>query len=163
MTSKPASRPARGSAPGPDSDPADLIAADCLAVRIRLLNRTISGLYDEAFRPLGLTAGQVNLLVLIAQRGPVAPGEIARRLNMEKSTVSRNVERMREHGWIGVRTGETDRDRLIEIRAKGRRLLEKALPRWREAQESARALLGDRGADSLLRVGNAVWKRLLRE
>ena len=81
---------------------ADLIASECLAVRVRLLNRTITGIYDEALRPLGLTTGQLNILVLVAKLGPVAPGEVARKLNMEKSTVSRNIERMQRHGWLTV-------------------------------------------------------------
>ena len=77
---------------------ADIIAADCLSVRVRLLSRTITAIYDDALRPLGLTAGQLNVLVVIAKRGPISPGEIARRLNMEKSTVSRNLARMRDNG-----------------------------------------------------------------
>ncbi len=67
---------------------ADLIAGDCLAVRVRMLNRTITAIYDDALRPLGLTAGQLNILVVIAMRGPISPGEVALPLNMEKSTVS---------------------------------------------------------------------------
>ena len=55
---------------------ADRIAVDCLAVRVRLLNRTITSIYDDALRPLGLTAGQLNVLVVIAKRGPISPGEI---------------------------------------------------------------------------------------
>ncbi len=45
---------------------ADLIAANCLAVRVRLLSRTITGIYDEALRPLGVTVGQLNILVTVA-------------------------------------------------------------------------------------------------
>ena len=81
---------------------ADLIASECLAVRVRLLSRTITGIYDEALRPLGLTVGQMNILVVVAKRGPVSPGEVARRLNMEKSTVSRNIDRMAKRGWLTV-------------------------------------------------------------
>ena len=138
---------------------ADRIAAECIAVRVRLLNRTITGIYDDALRPLGLTAGQLNILVVVARRAPVAPGEIARYLNMEKSTVSRNIDRMREHGWLAVQAGTTGRDQLIELRAKGRKLLDRSLPRWTEAQARARAVLGQRGAESILRIGDAVWSQ----
>ncbi len=78
----------------------DLIAGECLAVRTRLLNRTITGIYDEALRPHGVTVGQLNILVFVAKRGPLLAGDVARRLNMEKSTVSRNVRLMRENGWL---------------------------------------------------------------
>ena len=45
------------------------IADECLAVRIRLLNRVVSGVYDQALRPLGITAGQMNILVVVSGRG----------------------------------------------------------------------------------------------
>ena len=32
----------------------DTIARECIAVRVRMLNRIITGIYDDALRPLGL-------------------------------------------------------------------------------------------------------------
>jgi DNA-binding MarR family transcriptional regulator len=142
---------------------ADLIAGECLAVRVRLLNRTITSIYDEALRPLAMTVGQLNVLVAVAQLGPVSPGDVARRLNMEKSTLSRNVDRMRGHGWIVVLSGETGRNQTLKISPKGRKLLERAVPLWRKAQARAKAVLGQRGARSIHRVADAVWAQLGRE
>lgn len=48
---------------------ADLIDGECLAVRVRLLNRTITGIYDEALRSLSMTVGQSNILVAVAELG----------------------------------------------------------------------------------------------
>jgi len=146
----------------PVDQAADLIAGECLAVRVRMLNRTITAIYDDALRPLGLTAGQLNILVVVTKRGPLAPGEVARRLNMEKSTVSRNIERMRKNGWLNVEPAESGRKQQLTLTRQGRRLLEKSVPAWDEAQTRARAMLGQRGADSIVRVGNAVWSRIGR-
>ena len=142
---------------------ADMIADECLAVRVRLLNRTITGIYDEALRPLGLTVGQLNILVVVAKLGPISPKDVARRLNMEKSTVSRNVDRMRSHGWLTVSAGEVGRSQLLEINRKGRSLLERSVPLWKEAQERTKEILGQRGARSIHSVADAVWARLGRE
>ncbi len=141
---------------------ADVIAADCLAVRVRLLSRTITAIYDDALRPLGLTAGQLNVLVIIANRGPISPGEIARRLSMEKSTVSRNLGRMRDNGWIAVTAGESGHKQRLTLNRRGKALLERALPAWQEAQTQARAVLGQRGADSIRSIGNTLWSRIGR-
>jgi DNA-binding MarR family transcriptional regulator len=141
---------------------ADMIAADCLAVRVRLLSRTITAIYDDALRPLGLTAGQLNVLVIIANRGPISPGEIARRLSMEKSTVSRNLARMRDNGWIAVTAGESGHKQRLTLNRRGKALLERALPAWEEAQTEARAVLGQRGADSIRSIGNTLWSRIGR-
>ena len=142
---------------------ADLIAEECLAVRVRLLNRTITGIYDDALRPLGMTVGQLNILVAVCKLGPISPKDLARRLNMEKSTLSRNADRMHNHGWILVSLGEFGRKQILEVTPKGRKLLEKATPCWKEAQESAKAVLGQQGAKSIHRVANTVWARLGRE
>ncbi len=146
-----------------DQPVADMIADECLAVRVRLLNRAITSIYDEALRPLGLTVGQLNVLVAVAKLGPISPRDLARRLSMEKSTLSRNAERMRSHDWIEVESGDSHPGLLLRTRPKGLRLLEKAVPLWKEAQARTKAMLGQRGAQSLQRVANTVWARLGRE
>ena len=141
---------------------ADVIAMDCLAVRVRLLSRTITAIYDVALRPLGLTVGQMNVLVVVAKLGPISPGGVARRLNMEKSTLSRNAERMRAHGWLTVSPGETGRQQALEISRTGRKLLKRSLPLWKQAQSRAEALLGRRGAQSIHQAADAIWAQLGR-
>ena len=42
---------------------------ECIGVRIRLLNRVITNLYDKAFRPLGITTNQMSILVSMLRRG----------------------------------------------------------------------------------------------
>lgn len=142
---------------------AELIAGKCLASRVRLLNRTITAIYDEALRPLGLTAGQLNTLVVIAGRATLSPGEVARRLNMEKSTVSRNIERMRNNGWLTVTSAESGRQQQLALTRQGKALLEKSVPAWERAQAQAAAVLGRRGVDSIHRLGNALWNRTGRD
>ena len=139
------------------------IAGDCIAVRIRLLSRTISNIYDQAFRPLGVTIGQMNILVVAAKMGPMAPGDVARKLSMEKSTLSRNIERMRVQGWVNVEPGESGRTQLLSVSAKGRRLIVKALPLWRDAQAQTTSLLGQQGIRSIHKAADTVWASLSNE
>ncbi len=82
---------------------------------------------------------------------------------MEKSTVSRSIDRMRRNGWLIVTRAESGRSQRLTLSKKGRNLLEKSLPGWEKAQTKARALLGRRGAASIYQVGNAVWARLGRD
>ncbi len=146
-----------------DQPVVDMISDECLAVRVRLLNRAISAIYDEAIRPLGITVGQLNVLVAVAKLGPISPRDLARRLSMEKSTLSRNAERMRSHDWIEVQSDDSHPGLLLRARPKGLRLVEEAVPLWKDAQSRTKAMLGQRGAQSLHRVANTVWARLGRE
>ncbi len=141
----------------------ETIASECLAVRIRLLNRTVTNIFDEALRPLGVKVSQLNVLMVVAKLGPVSPGDVCRKLNMEKSTLSRNVDRMRTREWLKVSDGESGRQQILEIGPAGRRLIEKALPLWRKAQAETEALLGQRGARSIHRAANTVWAQLGRK
>lgn len=133
----------------------ETIAGECLAVRIRLLSRAVSRIYDDALRPLGIKVSQLNVLMVVAKGSPISAGEVARRLSMEKSTLSRNVERMRAHGWIDV--SESGRKQMLAVGPAGNKLIEQVLPAWRNAQQEAEALLGARGAQSVHRAANAVW------
>lgn len=136
---------------------AERIASNCLAVRVRLLNRKITSIYDEALRPIGLTTGQLNILVIVSNRGPIAQTEIAASLQMEKSTLSRNLERMRAHGWINSATRRSGRGLELRIQSKGRKLLERAFPLWKQAQTRSESVLGQRGVQSLHSAADHIW------
>src|SRR3954465_8812752 len=122
---------------------AELIAGECLAVRVRTLNRAVTALYDEALRPHGLRAGQLNLLVAVARAGTSRPADLCRILRMDKSTLSRDVEVMRRNGWLEVDGSADARARPLKLSASGQSLLDAVVPAWRRAQEKAGALLGD--------------------
>ncbi len=123
----------------------DTIAQTCIAVRLRLLNRVVTNLYDDALRPLGLKVSQLNILTVTARLGLARPARVCEILQLDTSTLSRNVERMRAHGWLEVVPEEDARAQPFRLTAQGRRLLEKAVPAWEEAQRRATELLGDQG------------------
>lgn len=143
--------------PSSADEVAEVVAGDCLAVRVRLLNRAITAIYDDALRPLGLTAGQLNVLVMIKRNGPVSPTEIAERLHMEKSTVSRNIARMRDHGWLITAESAPGQRQELTLSRKGSALLVRSYSAWHKAQADAGTALGRGGAESILRTANAVW------
>jgi DNA-binding MarR family transcriptional regulator len=123
----------------------DTIAKTCIAVRLRLVNRVVTNYYDEALRPLGLKVSQLNILIVTAKLGLARPAQVCDILQLDTSTLSRNVERMRAHGWLEVVPDEDARTQPFRLTAQGKRLIEKAIPAWEEAQRHAKELLGDDG------------------
>ncbi len=119
------------------------VARNCFAVRLRKLNRVVSRHYDECFRPFGLTVAQFNLLVAIAAREGTTPSELVASLSLEKSTVSRNVEKMQGKGWVTIGAGEDKRTQTIQLTKAGEALLEEALPAWKEAQKKTEKAVGN--------------------
>ncbi len=123
----------------------DRIAASCIAVRLRLLNRVVTNLYDEALRPLGLRVSQMNVLVVAAKLGVARPAQVSELLHLDISTLSRNVDRMMAKDWLEAVPEQDARTQPFRLTDQGQRLLERAIPAWEKAQEQAAELLGEPG------------------
>jgi DNA-binding MarR family transcriptional regulator len=131
----------------------DNVVQNCVAVRLRTLNRFVSGLYDEQLRPLGLKVSQLNILVATAKLKTARPARVCELLCLDESTLSRNVERMRVKGWLEVVADNDDaRTQPFRLTNAGRDLLQKAMPGWHKAQKVAERLLGSSGVDALRRA-----------
>ena len=133
----------------------DVISRECLAVRLRILNRVVTKIYDDALRPLGVKTSQLNILVVTAKLGLARPAEVCERLLMDTSTLSRNVERMMAKDWLEVVEDDDGRAQPFRLTTKGRRLLERAMPSWEKAQEKVRKLVG---VDNLASIDDAVQR-----
>jgi len=118
------------------------ISSRCIASRIRQLNRVMTALYDDALRGAGLTGNQLNVLVFVSQHGFPTAGALARHMQMDASTVSRTIERMRKDGLLLIQEGKDARTRELRLSEKGESMILKAIPSWRKAQKQAQALLG---------------------
>ena len=122
----------------------DQVASECVAGRLRMLNRVITNIYDDAFRPLDLKVSQISILVAAAKLGTARPSEVCEHLHLDVSTLSRNVERMKARGWLEVVPDEDGRSHPFQLTPRGRKLLEKAVPAWGDAQQQVKQVLGDR-------------------
>src|SRR4029077_4573472 len=136
----------------PTNNSIDTIARTCIAVRLRLLNRVVTSFYDDALRPLSLKVSQLNILIVTARLGIARPAQVCEFLQLDASTLSRNVERMRAHGWLEVVPEDDARVQPFRLTAPGKRLIEKAVPAWEGAQRQATELLGDEGIALLNRA-----------
>lgn len=129
-----------------------LVARECIATKVRLLNRAVTAVYDEALRPYGLKVSQMSVLVTVARMGDPSPSAVGRSLHLETSTLSRNVDRMRARGWLEAIPTEDGRAHRLRLTARGRQLLREAHPAWCRAQERAGELLGEQGVRGISRT-----------
>lgn len=120
----------------------DEIVQDCLAVRIRLIGRTVTSLYDGALERHGVTIAQVNLLAALGKVGPCPPARLGEVLQLERSTVSRNLRLLLNQGWIEPSASDGKGMREVALTDAGRTKIESVMPEWRQAQQKAVQLLG---------------------
>ena len=131
------------------------IGRECIGFRVRMLNRMITAIYDDALADVGLKTSQFNLLVAVTNREESRPAELAKILAMDESTLSRNVERMCVKGWLRLEPDNDRRSHLIRVTDKGLALIRKGYPAWQKAQEEVSRRLG---ADNLAALRSVLRK-----
>lgn len=117
-------------------------------------------MYDEALRPAGITPTQFTLLAVAGRNEDATLTRLADLLGMERTTLIRNLKPLEHNGLIVVSAEGYRRARSVELSGKGVTVLEKALPLWREAQNSLKKHLGSevwsRMQDDLTEIGYLV-------
>ena len=131
----------------------------CIAVRIRLLSRMVTNIYDSALSPFGVKLNQMSILMVVYLSGEVGYEALCKRLKMEKSTASRNIERLKKKGWIVVISVRDERRKSLKVTPAGEALLGKVHEAWEDAQIKASELLGKEGTEVICNIANGIWKK----
>ncbi|GLS44916.1 MarR family winged helix-turn-helix transcriptional regulator [Methylobacterium brachythecii] len=119
-------------------DLARMVGEACIGTRIQRAARSVSRVYDAAFRTVGISGWQFTLLMTLA--GPETPtiNELAARLSLDPSTATTNLKVLERRGLVAVGVDESDRRvRRLTLTEAGRALIAEALPRWEEAQKES--------------------------
>ena len=72
----------------------------CIAGRLRMLSRVITGRYNEAFAAEGVTFAQAGLLMRIFAQSGIRQTALSAQLQIEKSAMSRDVQLLQKNGWL---------------------------------------------------------------
>ena len=135
---------------------ANVAAQRCIAMRVRRLSRIVTRTYDEALRPHGLTVAQFTLVAFVAGTGPVSPSEVGKSLDLEKSTLSRNLHLLSEQGLLRTRPSSSSVGQLIELSAKGKKTFTQAMETWENVQQRLERVVGTDLAATLDRLSKAI-------
>lgn len=126
---------------------------NCACFNLRAAARSVTKRFDEILAPSGVLSTQFSMLNFIEARQPCGMAELADRLVMDVSTVTRNLNPLLAAGYIAIRPGLTDRRRKeISLTAKGRRVLAQARTLWELAQDEVVATLGKTRYGELLGI-----------
>jgi DNA-binding MarR family transcriptional regulator len=128
---------------------AEKTSSGCIATRVRQLSRIITRVYDDAMRPLGITASQFTLLTQLAQQDGITAVEIGFTLDIEKSTLSRNLKRLLALNLIVMDPPAGRRGRGLHLTPKGQATVRDAYPVWLTAQQRAVTVMGPESRGTL--------------
>lgn len=119
----------------------------CLCFQLRSAARRASALYAERLKPIGLGLPQYSLVGMAwaceKQNGrPPSITELAVALDIDRSTLSRNLKPMIAAGLVDVSPAPRGRARLVRATREGRAAYRAGVALWREAQDAAKAVVG---------------------
>jgi DNA-binding MarR family transcriptional regulator len=116
--------------------------SSCNCYALRQAARRVTRLYDHKLAPIGLRATQYSLLSEVARLGPTSLNRLADAMVMDRATLGHNVRPLEAAGYLTLAVGRDRRSRDISITAKGRAVLVRAKPLWRDAQASFQTEIG---------------------
>ena len=125
-----------------ERDPAAPSPQGCTNLKLRQLMRRVAQRYDAEVGQVGLKGTQYSLLSYVIKLGPIRPVDLAAAMNVEASTLSRNLRPLIAAGWLTMGAAEDARSRLVQATDAGREKRAEAQRRWRVAQEGVNAALG---------------------
>ncbi|RYE33504.1 MAG: MarR family transcriptional regulator [Hyphomicrobiales bacterium] len=114
----------------------------CFCLQLRKAARKIGSRYDAALAPVGINIAQYSLLRTIARREPISLTELGRKLELDRSTMGRNVRVIEKMGLVELGRGEDQREATVALRYRGHEVLRAAEPLWAHCQEEVGQRLG---------------------
>lgn len=114
----------------------------CTNLKLRQLTRLVTRHYDHYTAEAGLKTTQYSLLSHVEKLGPIRPGDLARSMQMDASTLTRNMQPLVAHGWLRIGAGDDARSRLVEITDDGRAKRVEGQRAWKLAQLALNERLG---------------------
>ena len=134
------------------------VPTGCSSFKLRQLSRRVSQHFDHIVGAAGLKTTQYSLLSHIGKLGPVRPGELALRMEMDASTLTRNLRPLVDQGWVVVGAGADGRSRCVTLTTAGRAKRIEAQREWKRAQTALNTRLG---ASSVARLHALIDECLL--
>ena len=109
---------------------------------VRRVARRLTQYYDDALKDTGLKVTQYSLLSSIGRAGQSSVTDLSDRLELDRTTLTRNLSVLRDAGWVRLAPGPDKRTRSVELTPSGRQMLEAARPHWRSAELALRQQAG---------------------
>src|SRR5260370_40694256 len=114
----------------------------CTNLKLRQLDRVLTRHYDAYLSAAGMKNTQYSLLSHVAALGPIRPSDLAQRMGLDASTLTRNLQPLVLRGWLRLGPGDDARSRRIGATQEGHAKRSEAKRECKRAQLALNARLG---------------------
>jgi DNA-binding MarR family transcriptional regulator len=125
-------------------------AGTCTCGELRKAARAITLLYDNAFKSSGLLSTQFNVLQAIHNIDSIRISDLANKLGMDRTTLTRNLSVLERQGFIEISQGNDHRTRIVTATNKGRNAVTKAISLWNQIQRKVKQEMGESSWSELM-------------
>lgn len=119
----------------------------CHCLNLRRASRAVTHFYDKVMEPSGLKITQYSFLRNLERVESVSISILAKNMNIDRTTLNRNMKPLMSAGLISINTGKDSRSKLVTLTKDGKATLADAMVLWGEAQTSLEKYFGEEGLD----------------
>jgi len=120
-----------------------MMARSCASANLRRAARVVTRHYDKALRASGITATQLPLLAAINAGFNGSIRELAEAVDLERTTITRELEVLQRRGLVSAIAGEDPRATGFELTSHGDRTLSAAYRAWQRAHDEIAGIYGN--------------------
>jgi len=129
----------------------------CAGWNARLAARRITAFLNRRMHGSGLSLAQFSLMAQIAAARDDTLSELAQRIGLDQSTLSRNLQVLEAAGLVDIAAGGRDaRRRAAQLTERGAHSLEAGLIEWKRAHGELAKRLDPEAARRLARATEAL-------
>lgn len=132
----------------------------CVNAKLRKLHRLLNTAYQNKINPFGLRGSMLSILFIIGKRKGVNQKTIADALVLDQSTMSRDLKKLIQKGWVAKSTGKDSRYSQLALTQEGHALLEEVTPIWEALQNKITTILGDFNVQQIDQITGAIKANL---
>jgi DNA-binding MarR family transcriptional regulator len=129
----------------------------CYCAALRAATRRLGAAYDAALEPFGINIAQFSLMRNIARRQSISLTDLGKMLELDRSTIGRNVRVLERSGLVTSGRGADDqREAIVSLTKRGLRVLDDAGPAWMACQREIEVRIGKKRVSDLRNILEAV-------
>lgn len=133
-----------------------LPSLQCASATLRRASRAVSRLYDDQMQDAEMRGTQFTLLQVLDKAGSLTQGGLGEVLALDSTTLTRSLRLVQDAGWVASVPGEDRRERHFKLTASGKKQLQIAKERWKEAQSKLRKRLAPGQWEEFLALADSV-------
>ena len=118
----------------------------CVGNKLRRLSRIVDGHYRSNLKDFSVTENQMALLFVLHSIGSVDQGVLGKKLVLERSSISRNINVLYRNGYVGKNSNYRPQ---VFLTAKGIDLVKQLIPLWENAMDTIISEIEDDGIDMI--------------